>query len=200
MSREGRPLDDDGLVGRAQRGDIGAYEELVRRYQSLAVRVAYLAGGSTSDAEDAAQEGFVRAYGALHRFRLGEPFRPWLLRIVANQARNQRRSARRRDQLALRASVAPSGDAAPSPEGAAVAAGERQAVLAALDRLPGRERLVISMRYLAELSEAETATVLGLPRGTIKSRTARGLARLRRLLDTTPERPRDTGQPETADA
>ena len=95
-----------------------AYEELVRRYRDVAVRTATIVGGA-DDAEDAAQEAFVKAYAALGRFRAGSPFRPWLLRIVANEARNRRRSAGRRASLAVRAAEdRPSDGAAPSPEAA----------------------------------------------------------------------------------
>ena len=72
---EGRPLDEteSALVERARQGDVAAYEELVRRYQALAFRLAYTILGSVEDAEDATQEGFVRAYHALPRFRRGAP-------------------------------------------------------------------------------------------------------------------------------
>ena len=75
----------------------------MRAHQDIAFRVACLAGGSAADAEEAAQEGFVKAWRALPRFRAGAPFRPWLLAIVANEARNRRRAAGRRAGLALRA-------------------------------------------------------------------------------------------------
>ena len=61
-------------------------------YQGIAFRTAYLLAGSAADAEEAAQDGFVKAYRALGRFRIGAPFRPWLLKIVANEARNRRRA------------------------------------------------------------------------------------------------------------
>src|SRR4029453_14273017 len=113
----GRPLDDRELVARAQRGDADAYEELVHAYQGIALRIAFLIAGNAADAEEAAQDGFVKAHGALWRVRAGAPFKPWLLRMVANEARNRRRSAGRRTALALRAAGdAASGDAAPSPE------------------------------------------------------------------------------------
>src|SRR4029077_10773432 len=86
-----RPPEDSELVERARRGDEDAYEELVRAYQGIAFRTAYVIAGSASDAEEAAQEAFVKAYRALGRFRPGSPFRPWLLQIVANEARNRRR-------------------------------------------------------------------------------------------------------------
>jgi RNA polymerase sigma factor (sigma-70 family) len=176
----GRPLDETELVERAKRGDPRAYEVLVERYQALAFRTAYLVCLSAEDAEDAAQDGLVKAYFALGRFRRGAPFRPWLLRIVANEARNRRRSAGRRERLALRvAGEDVSGDAAPSPEMNAVASERRAALLAAIDELREGDRLVIACRYFLDLSEEETASVLGLRRGTVKSRLSRALERLR---------------------
>ena len=179
----GRPLADEELVERAKRGDAAAYEELVRAYQGIAFRTAYVVSGNAADAEEAAQDGFVKAYRALARFRSGAPFRPWLLQIVANEARNRRRSAGRRERLNLRAAAdAPSGDAAPSPEGALLSAERRERLLAALNTLGERDRLVLSCRYLLELSEEETAAALRCRRGTVKSRVARALERLRAEL------------------
>ena len=115
------------------------------------------------------------------RFRAGAPFRPWLLRIVANEARNRRRSAGRRAELALQA-AAVSGDAAPSPETAAVAHERRAVLLDGLARLEERDRDVLVHRFLAGLGEEETAATLGVRRGTVKSRTSRALDRLRELV------------------
>ncbi len=181
-----RPPTEDELVERARRGDGAAFGTLVRDHEELAFRTAYLITRNAADAEDAAQAALVKAHRALPRFRRGAPLRPWLLAIVANEARNRVRSAARRDALALRAAhEAPSGDAAPSPEGALLAAEERAALLAALESLPEPDRLVLSCRYLLDLGETETAAVLGLRRGTVKSRTARALARLRERLEVT---------------
>jgi RNA polymerase sigma-70 factor (ECF subfamily) len=167
-------------VERARRGDGAAFGALVRDNQELAFRTAYLITRNAADAEDAAQEGFVKAYRALHRFRPGAPLRPWLLQIVANEARNRRRSAARRDSLALRAAAqAPSGDAAPSPEGQAVAADERRRLLELVEALPEDQRLVVALRTFLDLSEVETAAVLGVRPGTVKSRLSRALERLR---------------------
>ncbi len=140
---EGRPLEDTELVELARQGDGDAYDALVRRYQELAFRTAYLITGAAAEAEDAAQEGFVKAYYALARFRPGAPFRPWLLRIVANEARNRRKAAALRAGLALRvADDRPAEDAAPSPEAAALASERRAALLGALVQL-GREKPVV---------------------------------------------------------
>lgn len=162
-----------------------AYEELVRRYQDVAVRTAYVISPD-GDAEDAVQDAFVKAYAALSRFRIDAPFRPWLLRIVANESRNRRRSAGRRAGLALRAAEdRRPGDAAPSPESAVLADETRQALLAAINGLRDEDREIIAARYFLELSEAETAETLGLPRGTVKSRLSRALSRLRERIAAT---------------
>src|SRR5260370_2488285 len=164
---EGRPTDGD-LFTRAQRGDKVAYEEIVRRYQEVAFRTAYVITGSTADAEDAAQEGFVKAYRALARFRAGSEPRPWLLRIVANEARNRVRSAGRRHPLQPRlAEGFRPGEAAPSPDAAAIGAEDRRALLALVNQLGEEDRLVIASRYFLELSGEETAAALGIPHGTV---------------------------------
>ena len=177
---EGRPLPESELVERAKRGDQGAYGELVQAYQGIAFRTAYLVVGDAAEAEEAAQEGFVKAYYALRRFRRGAPFRPWVLQIVANEARNRRRSVGRRTGLVLRkAAEAPSGEAAPSPEAAVISGEEQRALLPAVNTLKEEDRLVIGCRYFLELSEEETAAALGWRRGTVKSRLSRALDRLR---------------------
>ena len=118
----GGSAEDALLLERAQRGDTDAYGEVVRRYQAVANRTAYVITGIAADAEEAAQEGFTKAYFALARFRSGAPFRPWLLRIVANEAKNRRKAAGRRPTVDLslvedRAAGDPSG----SPEASALA-------------------------------------------------------------------------------
>jgi RNA polymerase sigma factor (sigma-70 family) len=180
---EGRPLEDAELIGLARRGDVAAYETLVRRYREVAFRTAYLIARSSADAEDATQEAFVKAYYALDRFRPDGEFRPWMLRIVANEARNRRRSARRRESLLLRlAGDRPSGASAQAPETAAISADTARTLLAAIAALPERDRLVVSCRYLLDLSEAETAAALGVRPGTVKSRLSRALDKLRARL------------------
>ena len=178
---EGRPTEDAELIARARSGDVAAYEELVRRYQDVALRTAYVVCPET-DADDAVQEAFLKAHAALPRFRAGAPFRPWLLRIVANEARNRRRSAGRRAGLAQRAGEVAGSGVAPSPESAVLADETRTTLLAAINGLRDEDREVIGARFLLELSESETAEALGIPRGTVKSRTSRALGRLRDAL------------------
>jgi len=175
-----RPPDERDTIAAARRGDRDACTRLVRAHEEIAFRTAYLITRNAADAEEAAQDAFVKAFRALGRFRAGAVFRPWLLAIVANEARNRVRSSARREALALRAAhEVRSGDAAPSPERAADDATRRAELLAAIDDLPDDHRLVVLCRYVLELGEAETAAVLGVRPGTVKSRLARALDRLR---------------------
>jgi RNA polymerase sigma factor (sigma-70 family) len=181
---EGRPTEDAVLVERSRNGDQDAYAELVTRYQAIAARTAYVITGTAADAEDVAQDAFVKAYYALDRFRAGAPFRPWLLRIVANEAINRRKAAGRRPTVGL--SVVEdraSGDTALSPEASALAHERREVVLGALRRMREEDRLVIAYRYFFDLSEVEMAEALGVARGTVKSRLSRAIARLRAAME-----------------
>ena len=173
---------DATLVARAVGGDDLAFAEIVRRHQAVAARVAFGICGSRQEAEDAVQEAFVKAHGALARVRPDLPLRPWLMRIVANTARNRRRSLLRRDRAHDRARAIDSPHPIDGTESAALALLGDRPLWAAMDRLPSRDRRVLALRYIAELSEAETADALGVATGTVKSRTSRALARLRDLL------------------
>jgi RNA polymerase sigma-70 factor (ECF subfamily) len=148
--------------------------------------VLLTAAAGSADVEDVVQEAFVKAYRGLGGFRAGAAFRPWLLAIVAHEAANARRSTGRHAGLAARAATVldprpgATPDPRPGPEAAALASESARALLAAVLALPERERDVVTCRYLLDLSEAETATVLRLRPGTVKSRLSRGLGRLRR--------------------
>jgi RNA polymerase sigma-70 factor (ECF subfamily) len=157
---------------------MAAYEALVRAHTAVAHRMAVLLVGR-SDAEDIVQEAFVKAYRALPRLPADVPFRPWLLRIVRNEASNARRSAGRRGALLERAGRVAGQPPAPSAEEATLVSQSRSALLAAVDALPGRFRDVVVCRYLLDLSETDTGQVLDLPKGTVKSRLSRALRHLR---------------------
>lgn len=184
MDVEDRPPAEHELVARARRGDEAAFGALVEAFSEVAFRTAYLVTGDAAEAEDAAQEAFVKAYRAIARFREGEPFRPWLLRIVGNTARNRRRSAGRRLGLQLRAqgAAATAQSVAPSPEASLLRDERRHEVLAAVNALDRDDRLVIGGRYFLGLTEAELAAAAGVAPGTVKSRLFRARARLARSL------------------
>ena len=173
--------EDADVLARVRRGDRDAYAELVRRHAPVALRTAALLGAG-SDAEDVVQEAFVKAYGALGRFRDGAAFRPWLLRIVSNETRNLHRTAGRRaarERSAWQRTEPLLVTADDDDPASRVLSQERRAQLVrGLSRLSEAHRQVLTCRYLLELDEAETAAVLGWPRGTVKSRLNRGLGRL----------------------
>jgi RNA polymerase sigma factor (sigma-70 family) len=168
-------------VTRARAGDLDAYAVLVARYSTLAHRTACLLGAGSS-AEDVVQEAFVKGFRGLKAFRPDGSFRPWLLRIVANEARNLHRSARRRAALELRVAGMREQVDRRDPEHEAISGVSRAALLEAVRALPEKDYVVVTCRYFLELSEAETAQVLGWPQGTVKSRLSRALARLRPVL------------------
>jgi RNA polymerase sigma-70 factor (ECF subfamily) len=152
----------------------------VTRYQSVAHRTAVLLAGA-ADADDAVQDALLKAHRALGRFRPDAPFRPWLLRIVANEALNRRRSAGRRRSLALRSATLTTADAA-TPDAQAIDHADRERLLENVQALPERLRVVVTCRYFLDLSERETAEVLGWPAGSVKSRLSRALTRLRETV------------------
>lgn len=169
-------------MARVRAGETAAYAELVTRHAPVARRLAVLSGAGP-DADDVVQEAFVKAYRSLSSFRDGAAFRPWLLRIVVHESRNLHRGKARRSDRELRVVL---GDArlltVADPADAAVGEERRDALLRAVLTLPEELREVVTCRYLLELSEAETAESLGIPKGTVKSRLHRGLARLREEL------------------
>jgi RNA polymerase sigma-70 factor (ECF subfamily) len=179
---EDRPPSEAELVSRARRGDETAFGWLVAAHAEIAFRTAYLVVADAAEAEDAAQEAFVKAYRALDRFEEGAPFRPWLLRIVGNAARNRRRARGRRLGLQLRAEAAADRRAAPSPESVVIDAERRRELLDAVNRLRPEDRLVIGARYFLDLPEAEIAALAGVAPGTVKSRLFRARARLAETL------------------
>jgi RNA polymerase sigma-70 factor (ECF subfamily) len=173
---------ESALVARAAAGDDAAYAELVRGHQRVAYRVAAAITGWNADAHEALQNAHVKAFRSLRSFRRGAPFGPWLLRIVVNEAHNVRRSERRHERLAARASERHERSAAGADE-AVVAREETATVLRALGRLSDADRLAVTLRYLAELPDDEAAAVAGVSTGTYRVRLVRARRRLQALLE-----------------
>jgi RNA polymerase sigma-70 factor (ECF subfamily) len=170
------------VIARVIAGERDLFRVLVARYGTLAQRTAVLCGAA-SDADDVVQEAFVSAYQALPRFDVRESFRPWLLRIVVNQTHNTTRARNRARKLADRAATWHIDVTGDEPAGNALHVERRDELLHALGQLREPDREILALRYLLDLSEAETAIALKLPKGTVKSRTARALRRLRDVLD-----------------
>lgn len=192
----GQLLDEHVVIERAKRGDEVAFAELVQRYEEVAFRTAYVITGDAGEAEDAAQTGFVKAFYALARFRSGAPFRPWLLQIVANEARNRRTAASRRPAVNLSLLPdEPAEDGDRSPETLALAADESDRLIRAINCLREEDRAVLTYRYFLDLSEAEMASALACRPGTVKSRLSRAIERLREQLAVDDELAHEPGRP-----
>jgi RNA polymerase sigma factor (sigma-70 family) len=173
---------DDKLMVRARAGESAAFGELVRRHQRAALRVAAVVSGSTAEAFDISQEGLVKAYQSTASYRGTGSVRSWMLRIVANEAKNEvrgrvRRLSRNDRHAGLQLRVADGVD------DSVVERIEHEELITALAKLRDEDRAVLGCRFVAELSEAETATVLGIAPGTVKSRTSRALRRLRTQME-----------------
>jgi RNA polymerase sigma factor (sigma-70 family) len=177
---------DPELVERARAGDLDAFSVLTERYQDFGFRVALAVTGNPADAEDATQEGFVRAFRALDRFREGAPFRPWLLKIVLNEARGRRRYRVRSDALGRRIGGLPE-EFDVDPMDHVLIQERSEAMAAALRLLQPDHRVVIYLRYFLDLSEDEMAIALDRPRGTVKSRLSRAMSQLRIVVSERPE-------------
>jgi RNA polymerase sigma factor (sigma-70 family) len=174
--------DESALVARALAGDHDAYALLVRPHERVAYRVAAAITGWNAAAEEATQNAFVKAYRSLPRFRVGAAFRPWLLRIVVNEAHNVLRTERRHVRLAARAAERHDVSIAGADE-TLLAREEVEAVTVALARLSRADRLAVVLRYFAELPDAEAAALMRISKAAYRVRLVRARKRLQALLE-----------------
>lgn len=176
---------DAELVAAARTGDADAFGGLVRRHQRACLRIAAIALGTTEGADDVVQDAFVKMFGSLHQFHSDKPLEPWMYRIVTNTARNRQRSQRRRQATATR-SISKADSLVSSDAAELVARSEEHSeVVQAINRLKADDRLILTLRWFEEQSEAHIAEVLGCRPGTVKSRLSRARARLRNELEQT---------------
>jgi RNA polymerase sigma-70 factor (ECF subfamily) len=175
-------IDETSAIAAALNGDAASFGVLVERHEQAAFRAAWLILRDQQAAEDAAQEGFVKAYRELARFRQDMPFRPWLLRIVQNTALNEVRARKRRGGLLERVGAI-SSRSEPPPDDAVAAAGESSRVLQAIAELNADDQRILHLRYFLELPEREIAAAIDAPAGTVKSRLHRAGKRLRDVIE-----------------
>lgn len=154
----------------------------MRQHQEPVFRLAYLLLGDPDDAEDVAQDAFIRAYQALDRFDTSRPVRPWLMSIAANLARNRLRSAGRY-LAALQRMVRLDPDSANGVAKASAHGPDVPTLWQAVRRLSAPDQEIIYLRYFMEMPESETAAALGIAPGTVKSRLHRALGRLRAVVE-----------------
>ena len=173
-------MDEPTLIRRAVAGDTAAWEDLMRAHQQAVFRLAYLIVGDPDDAEDVAQETFLRAWKHLKGFDLKRPLRPWLLSITSNLSSNRRRSAGRYFAALTRAF---------RDEPAPVTIEEKSSeqlqaneLWKAVQKLNTQDQQIVYLRYFLDLPIAEASQVLQVAEGTIKSRLSRALEKLREII------------------
>lgn len=187
--------DDTDAIRRCQQGDIAGLSSLVARYQTPSVRLAYLLTGEADLANDIVQDSFLLAYRGIKRFRLGEPFAPWFYRIVTNAARQQQRRARHRREVSLNTFMPDDSGAQPiggsldtpadsrtDPVARAEAGEARDALLAALNTLPHKQREAVVLRYYFGYTDPQIATILKCRLGTVQQRLHAGRASLQQAI------------------
>ncbi len=175
---------DDALIASAQGGDQAAFAEIVRRYQRAVVRVAWALTRNASDADDLAQETFVRAWGAIGRFEKGQPLYPWLARIATNQAFSLFRTRKRRPETPIEPLLEAGQQWGVEDDPADHAArNEHHAKLrACFAELAPEHQAVLALRVVQDLSYDEIAHALGIPAGTVMSRLSRARAELKQRM------------------
>ena len=169
--------DEAALIEEAKAGLEGAFDSLVRPHLGRAFQTACLITQQEELARDALQEALVRAYLSLGRFRAGSPFYAWFVRIVVNEAIRQTRLRRREPALPL-----PERADGATPEVKLLAEEQRLELWSAIQSLPVHHRTVLVLRCFEGLTEAETAAVLGVSPGTVKSRMSRARRALERRM------------------
>lgn len=170
---------DEALAAAARAGDREAFTLLVARYREVAVAYAYACLRNREEAEDAAQEAFVRAFLALERFRITECWGAWLMRILRNHCTD---ILRRRRNRATGWNDLDRAEGDPTPEMMAISQERRRELHAAIAALPEKFRVPILMHYVSRRTYREIALALDLPESTVIGRMAGGMRQLRRRL------------------
>jgi RNA polymerase sigma-70 factor, ECF subfamily len=177
-------MSEANAIKQLKSGEIAGLDVLISIYYVQAVRAAYLVLHDTVQAEDVAQASFLRAYERIAQFDTNRPFGPWFLRGVVNDARMHARKHAR--TVPFGSNGADDRDvfssSEPSPEELLIAAETNEAIWQVLEQLTVEQRAVIVRRYYLGLSEAEIASDLECPPGTVKSRLHTARQRLRKLL------------------
>jgi RNA polymerase sigma-70 factor (ECF subfamily) len=181
-------LDEIALISRAAGGDTTAFHTLVERHRPMVYRVAYQYAGNHHDADDIAQDVFIKVYQSLARFRQDAQFTSWLYRIAMNACidhqRRQSPHVKRREIDDPELTLATTATEGPDPEDQAAGAELGVALEAAVDTLPPRQRVIFVMRHYEGLKLHEIASALGLQDGTVKRQLHTAVRRLRKVLAT----------------
>jgi RNA polymerase sigma-70 factor (ECF subfamily) len=179
------------LIARAQTGDLDAFDQLVRRYETQVFNLAYRLTENYDDASDIASEAFVRVFAAIKKFRGDSAFSTWLYRIVTNAFLDERKRRKARPQVSLEEELNVEGgtlrrqveDTAPGPTEHAELEERRRVLDSAIQELPDFQRQIVVMFHVLNMSYEEICDVTGLPIGTVKSRLNRARLALRDQLE-----------------
>jgi RNA polymerase sigma-70 factor (ECF subfamily) len=183
--RQAQAAELTAALERAITGDAGAFEQLVIRTERRVLNVAWKLLGSLHDAQDAAQEVFIRTFKYLHRYDIRKPFEPWLMRITVNVCRDVIR--RRRQSSVVFAETGPTvldfaAGQAPNPHSVLVTEQQKQFLRATLSNLPEKERAAIVLRDLEGFSTAEVAEILQSSEATVRSQISSARLKIRMAL------------------
>ena len=176
-------MNEQTLISDARNGSQAAWGALVRQYEEGVFRLAYLLLGNADDARDVAQETFLRAFRSLEQFDAERPLQPWLLQIAKNLARNRLLSIKRYRSAWARWFGRQAEETKSTVEVASSAV-DADLVWQAVRRLRQSDQEIIYLRYFLGCSVAETAEILDIAEGTVKSRHARTLNRLKQVIES----------------
>lgn len=194
-AKETERAQERALIRRCKNDDIGAFDELVRRYEKRVFSFAYRLAGNHDDASDVAQEAFIRVFNSIHTFRGDAVFTTWIYRIVTNVYLDERKKSKSHrhaslddyielDENAVRRQIE---DQGPTP-GEIVERKERDRVVQdAINSLPEYQRIIVALYHMQSRSYEEIAEILHLPIGTVKSRLNRARLALAEKLESRPE-------------
>jgi RNA polymerase sigma-70 factor (ECF subfamily) len=178
----GMPSRDTELAQRCQQGDVGAYAELVHRHRREVYRVARAVMGTADDAEDVAQEAFVRGYQAISQYNPRYEFVRWLRRITVNVAVSKLRQRKRTTHLANRAALAAGSPPSSNPVDRVSARELEGHLRRAIETLSPKQRLAITLFVLEDMTVAETADAIGCSVSAAKAHVHRARRKLAAVL------------------
>ncbi len=186
MMDEGREEVSDGeLIGKVKAGEMGAFDELMRRYQKRVYFLAFKMVGDHDSADDVVQDAFVKAYYGMNRFKEGRPFYPWIYRIAMNLCINHLNQRRRQIRFPGDREIPgeiPSQSVHSNPEKTLEGEETRVRLENAVESLPPQQKAVLVLRAQENLSYDEIAKVLKIPKGTVMSRLSRARDKLKDVL------------------
>lgn len=184
-----REVRDEALAELAAEGDLNAFEELVNRHRAAVYRMARAVTGSHADADDAAQETFIRAYRSLGSYDASRPFRPWLRKIAHNTSLNVLRAAAGRARRFSTGEAPQHPDPSPNPEAAMEGRESRRGIETALKNLSSELRTTLHLRAAEGMSYRDIARVTGVRIGTVMSRLSRAREKVLGSLQAAEGRP-----------